>query len=380
MDLFNRVKTTLKENRQNRLDGKVNCIPWIDMKKLSSVIPGIERGKYWIVTGASKSAKSQITDHLFVNQPFKYYLKQKQEGGTLKLKIFYFSLEMTAPAKILQNISNRLYHEFNIIKSPVELKSVYENYILEEDILNKINTLDPFFDEFGKVITYITSVGNPFGIYSYMRNYAETNGYFVDKNGVELDMNLIKKNDEETTFKIDRYIPHDPEEYVIVITDHLKLLKTEKGNSLYQAINDHSSRYSVRLRNRFNYIVVDVQQQTPLQEQQQFYQGQSILDKLKPTMDGLDSNKSTGQNVDYLLGIFAPSRYKVDEYQGYNISQDGNGFRDRYRELSLIFSRDGRGNIADDLFFNGATNFFCEIETPEEFRRNPSLYQKYKIM
>lgn len=54
MIIFDRVHKELKENKQNRLDGKVNAIPWLSMPKLSNVLPGVQQKRYTIVTANSK--------------------------------------------------------------------------------------------------------------------------------------------------------------------------------------------------------------------------------------------------------------------------------------------------------------------------------------
>jgi len=54
MQIFDRVKKELKENKQARLDGKVNVIPWLSLPKLSTVLPGVQQRRYNIVTANSK--------------------------------------------------------------------------------------------------------------------------------------------------------------------------------------------------------------------------------------------------------------------------------------------------------------------------------------
>lgn len=53
MSIYNRVKNTLKQNKQNRLEGKLNCIPW-SFKRLTKVLPGIQKKRYVGVTANSK--------------------------------------------------------------------------------------------------------------------------------------------------------------------------------------------------------------------------------------------------------------------------------------------------------------------------------------
>jgi len=91
MLIFDRVQKEFKENKQNRIEGKVNAIPWLSMPKLSNVLPGVQQKRYTIVTANSKVGKSKLTDFLFVYEPYSFILNTE---SNIKLKIFYFSLEI----------------------------------------------------------------------------------------------------------------------------------------------------------------------------------------------------------------------------------------------------------------------------------------------
>lgn len=51
--LFKRVNADLINRRERSVSGKVNCIPF-GMPRLEENLPGIEQGKYYIVTASSK--------------------------------------------------------------------------------------------------------------------------------------------------------------------------------------------------------------------------------------------------------------------------------------------------------------------------------------
>ncbi len=54
MSIYKRTVEELKANKQARLSGKDIVIPWKNLPKLSTVLPGIQRGRYIIVTANSK--------------------------------------------------------------------------------------------------------------------------------------------------------------------------------------------------------------------------------------------------------------------------------------------------------------------------------------
>jgi hypothetical protein len=51
--LFNRVYADLIERRERVLSGKINCLPW-GLPRFENEIPGIEQGKYYLITANSK--------------------------------------------------------------------------------------------------------------------------------------------------------------------------------------------------------------------------------------------------------------------------------------------------------------------------------------
>jgi hypothetical protein len=56
MSLFNRVYGNLIDRRDRLLSGKINCIPW-GLPRFENELPGIERGKYYLITANSKIGK-----------------------------------------------------------------------------------------------------------------------------------------------------------------------------------------------------------------------------------------------------------------------------------------------------------------------------------
>lgn len=198
-----------------------------------------------------------------------------------------------------------------------------------------------------------------------MANYAYNNGSYVDKKGFKISLEDIKKGDPDTLKNISHYQANDPDEYVICITDHLKLLQMEKGthSNLTECIDDFSSNRCLDLKTKFGYTIVNVQQQMGTQEQKQFdFRGNSILEKLKPSTDGLADSKKTQQDVDMLISLFAPARYGIPKYEEYDLTK----LKDNYRELAILLNRKGGGLQSVDLLFDGAVNYFRELPKASE--------------
>jgi hypothetical protein len=67
--------------------------------------------------------------------------------------------------------------------------------------------------------------------------------------------------------------------------------------------------------------------------------------------------------ADIVLGLFAPARYSIDYYRGYDIKKLG----DSYRALKILKDRHyGCANKYVHLKFKGAVNNFSELPKPTE--------------
>lgn len=257
MSLINRIFSTLEDRRQKVLNGDINCIP-SPFKRLCNSFPGIERDKYYLVSGGSKAAKTQLTNFLFVYTPILYAFSHPEQ---VRVKIFYFPLEETPENITLRFMSYLLYtlSGMKIRISPMDLKSTDVNKVLDESVLNTLKS-----DQYKKILQFyeenvlFMSARNPTGIYKTIKDYADKNG-IIHRKKVKVTNKETGNTEEIEAF--DYYEPHDKKEYVIVITDHVSLLNQEMGLSLRETINKYSE-YMMIARNNYHYIPVCVQQQS----------------------------------------------------------------------------------------------------------------------
>ena len=265
---------------------------------------------------------------------------------------------MSKEQKLRQSICNHLYVKTKgkLRVDPKSLRSVRNP--VSDGILGEVDGFEDHFAEFEKTVTFIDDIKNPYGIYKFMKTYAEKNGTVHTKQKVFTN----NKTGETYTQEIhDYYEPDNPDEYVIIIVDHASLLHPEKGQSLHAAVSKLSSDYFITLRNKYNYIPVLVQQQSASQESVENMKA----NRLKPTLDGLGDNKLTQRDADVVVGLFSPFRHKIKTYpekEGYDIMF----FKDNIRFLEVLASREGGGNSICSLYFDGAVNFFKELPEPTD--------------
>lgn len=353
--MIDKVINSLEENRRRRINGDLIAIPWT-LPRLSRVLPGVRQRHYTIITSQTKGGKSQIANFLYMFEPIEWYL-QNRDTTNLSLKIFLFSLEISKDLVIIQAMSYKLFKSYGIIISPDNLQSIFEDYTLDEKVLSiiKSDEFQIWLKEFENIVEIIDDIRNPFGMMNLVQTYAEANGHY------EYTEKIFSNDDGTTSNKkvIDRYVPDRPDEYVIVMVDHGGLITKEKQHKdLYEAIGDLSSRHFLKMRDRFGYSPVLIQQQSANSTDAQYsMRGDIVVDKIKPSPEGLSDNKSTKNDCNLMLSLFWPYMYRIPNYNGWDLTTMGNN----HRELLINLNRNGISSASIDLYFNGACNYFKEL-------------------
>jgi len=376
--LFNRALDEIKTNKKLRDEGKHIAIPY-PFPRLSQYLAGTTKGRYIIVTANSKVGKTKLADFLYVYSPIWFKLNNKTN---IKPKVIYFTLEMSKEDKMMEAFCHYLYIKHGVLTNTEELTSLFEDRIVDDKLIKMIEDAkdSEFFKYFNENVIFIDNIRNPYGIYKYVRDYAHSNGVYVDKQGNDIPKNLIEANREDVNKSIDYYKPFDEDEFLVVLTDHVSLLTPEKEDEqsnkdpLHSAMGRFSSKYCLAIRDRWKYIPVNVQQQAAAQEGVE----NAKMHMLQPSANGLADNKKTGRDADLILGLFSPARFRIANYPnltGYSIADRTRTqypLLNNYRELSVIFTRRG-DSINTSLFFNGASNYFKELPKPDNM--NETIYK-----
>lgn len=359
MSLREETNQMLRARQQRILNGGVNTIP-SPFKRFSRDFLGWEQSTYYIVTSFTKGGKTQLVSHLLFEALIYCYYNEKKTG--VSVKILYFPLEETKQRIMTRFYSWLLNKHFNIRISPSDLRSSDNERPVPESILEKINS-----DEFVDIVDYFeehvvfSEESNPTGMYKFCKQYAEEHGKVINK--------TVKIKDElgfeKEVQAFDKYIPDNPDEYVLVLVDTVNLIQTERGFTKKQAI-DKWSEYCILIRDRYN--------QSPINIQQQNTDNESIdsvkLNRTRPTTAGLGDSKYTSHDANIVLGVFSPFRFGLKEYLGYPIDR----FRDHFRTLEVLVNRDGELGGIIGLFFDGATCNWAELPRPENTAEMGEVY------
>lgn len=350
-----------RARRQRLLDGKFNCIP-LPWKRFRRVFPGIEQKRYIVVTANQKVGKSKFVDNLFVYEVLFFTMEHPE----VRVKIFYFSLEMDAASKEDEFNCYLLYRLSNIVISPTELRST--DHPIDEKILDLLESEEyqKYITAFKNLVTFVETERNPTGINKYCRAYAEEHGHYnyvtvKGKNSVTGEPEDIRILDPDEPWTAD-----DPEEIKIAILDNASNLQTEQGLNKMQTI-EKMSKYFITLRNQMNWVTVLIQHQAQAQEGIENFK----LNKIKPSSDGLADCKTTTRDANMVIGLYSPFKYEIENYEHYDIRK----FRNYIRFMEIIEDRDygASGNICP-LFFNGASSAFFELPRYDESTKLNEIY------
>lgn len=341
----------LQQRRQNILEGKVNCIP-SPFTSFRQDFVGIEQETYYCVTANQKAAKSQFTSFMFIYNPILFAYENRDK---VRVKIFYAPLE-ESKQKVMMRFMRYILYIYSGSRKRVshhELTSAVEEHPVSQETLDTLQS-----DDYQDILNFFESHvifledKNPTGIYKTMVKYA-------DEHGKRIKQPIVVENEfgEKTTVeKIIGYEPDDPDEYVIIITDHVGLLSEERGMDKRETIRKYS-QYMMELRDYYRYIPVIVQQQSSEVQSMDAFK----LNRISPTPGALSDCKDTRYDVNVMIGITNPYAAKVKNFLGYDITK----LKDNARFIEMMLSRDGSANSVKALYFDGAVSFFKELPSPE---------------
>ena len=370
---FKDIYSKIVQNKLNHDNGYFNCIPFMGMERLEKYLPGIEQSTYYLIAAASGVGKSKLARYLFIHNPIMFL--ENNPDSDIQLDILYFSLEESKEKVILAEVSKYLYTQHKLNLSIKQLSSVGRYNVLSTEDLQKVQQSEEHVNNFLKRVKIFDNVRNATGIYKTVRDFALTIGTYYDKNDTPLtpqEVYNVKIGVGESYKKVSYYKTHNPKHYVIVLIDHISLLQPETGETLWQSMSKMSSNYCLHIRDKFGFIPVVVQQLAADKERiEANFSRADLVQKLEPSLDGLGDNKTIARDVNVALGLFAPDRYKITEHNGYDITK----FRDRYRSMNIMKSRDGIANKKLPLFFNGAVDFFKELPKVDELEKMRLVYE-----
>lgn len=327
---------------------------------LDKAIDGIQRKAIYAVAAAPKVGKTTFVDYVFVLQPFLYILKHLSENpnSMKRLNIIYYSFEIDRIKKEFKLACYFLFADFGINSFTHNGKryTISPRYLLGK-LMDENNEVIPVSEEHSKalkqvyltriiplfgeyndkgirikkgMIDFISDRDNPTGLRNHLLHYAEQNGEFKKEKYQTKD----EKGKTVPKERIVGYKPHNPELFTIIITDHVRKLKRERGFSLKENI-DKWVEYQVELRNWCEFTFVDIIHLNRALANIDRIKFQK--DQLYPTGEDIKDTGNLSEEADFVLTLFNPSdeKYNLEKHFGYELKNYPN-----YRSVHLVESRD----------------------------------------
>jgi len=310
--------------------------------KLDSLIGGVGRATY-VALGANLGVgKTAFADSAFVLQPYNQMIRNP--NSRLKLRIFYYSFEISKVKKIAKWICYYIFERYGII---MDIKEVFSRKsILSDDKYRMIVSARDYIEQMMEHIHIFDVPINPTGIYK------ETEKYLLLNGRVEKYKKLVRGHEIEFS----RYISNNPDEIIWIVEDHIGLVRGEKDLTTKKLRIDKGSEYAIHMRNFFGVSKLAISQ---------FNREIGDLDRrrfeeLTPQLEDFKDSGNTQEDADIVLSLFNPLRYNLSEYSGMNVRQLGG----RYRNLVVLKNRDGSDMIKHHLNMLGEVGHFREFPEP----------------
>lgn len=207
---------------------------------LDTYIYGIQRRWMTVISGDSGSGKTSYMLYSQVFRPFQQYC----QNPNINLHFLLFSFEMSAEVLLAKLLSIYIYETFNKVLSYGQILSLTGQ--LSEEDYKYVEQSKPWLEKFESICEIIDKPVTAKGLYAICKEFSKKHGKYVE---VEKTADYIKEN----------YVPNDPQQYLITVVDHIKLLSASTGHTIKQEI-DEACDYLIHFRNKCGFTVSIVQQ------------------------------------------------------------------------------------------------------------------------
>ena len=325
----------IKAGRQGRNKGYSTGI-----SKLDSYIGGIQKKTYYLIFSDSGTGKTSIALYMLYRCLI--------DDPNRKIKIVYFTLEMSPNKLLAKLLGLYLYEKYGIILPYKKLMSW--EVPLSDELYKYVEEGKNWLEEISqKLIIYDKSL-NRDSFYRTMMELLESMGSFTESDDGKRRI----------------YVPNDPDLLILGVIDHLALCSPKSGESKKSEM-DAISSYAVNLRERCNVSWFILQQANRGSTDM----ARRNAELYEPSRQDLKDTECTYNDSDVCIGLFNPVKLKLKTTRGYPIivessSNNFGGLRDRYRGLCLIKNQEGDPDRYISMNFFGEIGYWKQLPKAEE--------------
>lgn len=334
----------LMESIKKGMKGENQGLP-MGFPRLSNLICGIQKSRYDLIFSREGVGKTSFVDLAYCLNPYEFL---KKNESNYKLKVIYWSLEITKEAKLAKWMALKLWFDYGFIVDANEVLSKGKNRCSQE-LFDKIYKTKDYFYELEDTVTIIDREINATGVYKFMRNdYGLQHGKFIQE---KISENLTKEV----------YVENDPNLITVVVVDTVGNLKCESVEGSYTKkinIEKLSSYAKHEFRNKCKFspvLISHANRSIGATDRSKYGEIFHQLEDVKET-------NSLGEDCNTAICLFNPNTYmnennKVANMDGYKFDQ----LRERGRVLGVLKNREGEANARIGLNFMGETGGFREL-------------------
>lgn len=345
MTYFDNLKEAIEEGKLGRNTGLST-----GFSRLDNFI-SLKKRMMISVIGSSGSGKSSFVNSAFILNPCEYAFENSK-----KIKIILFSMERSIIYTHAKWLVGKMFQTNGILIEMNKLLGWSSDRVTDVE-LNRIEKYRGWFESLP--IDIYEGQRSPADIYRIVKTYAEQHGE-------------ERKLSEYKTI----YVPHDEEQQVIVIVDHIGLTKVTKDFPSKKQAIDRLIEQLQHFRDHLGYTIIPVAQlnrdlSNPLYKK---------MDSFKPHMDNIKETGNLGEASDVVLSIWEPLRYNTTDEKYGDVSRfrspiNGNKY---FRSLEIIKNTYGIDGASIGTAFMGNTGLFRELRKSTDIETmNPTELQNY---
>ena len=361
-----RMSEVIHEEILKGREGKTLAIP-VNYDRVSEHID-IGKNRYYVIAGSTGTGKSTLALDMFLLEPIKWYLNNKDKHDKIKLSIIYFGMERNIVEYVARFLSRLIFLDQGILIEPKRILCRSEYNMLTESEFKLVQEYYTLLDEWesNDILMFHSQSQNPTGISMVIDSFAKKHGVVTHKNKED-------KSDENITTTTTYKSTH-PNHIVLIAIDHIAILKTEQGLKQKELI-DNFSKTMRDARDVYGFSPVIVQQLN----RSIANVNRAKLGELVPTLFDLAETSTTSHDADCVLAIFNPYMFipkpaKDELHNGFSlIDLKDDKFRTYYRTLHILKNTYGSAGFDFPMALYPIPGIFKTL--PRSTEMNPQTYK-----
>ena len=283
------LKKCIEDERTRAKSGKNISIPV--RTKLGNYLE-IAKNTTTVIGGVTGSGKSTFVQEMYILHVLDWWMQNKDKTN-LVLHIIYFGMERKMHMYVAKWISRAIFLEQGIEISAKRILKCKDLTDKEEELVQEYtNRLEGWDD----VMICFEGAKNPTGIRKFINNFAAKHGHIEKRMSGELESDV--------------YISDHENHIVLIITDHIGVLKPEKVDGQRKQNLDLFSTTMREARDLYGFSPIIIQQLNRGVQANERLKAEDVLPKLTDFAE----TSQTAHDADVVIALLDPwAVWKADQ-------------------------------------------------------------------